>query len=651
MSIPEVEKVISPASFPVITSTTTGDEIIILRDKTTSPKLRLISAALAGGTPRLSLNGGAIITERSQLNFIEGSNVTIGITDNLIDERADITITSSGDPYFASNVTGSLPVFGFATESIMIGDNNTNANNSGTESIMVGRNNTALTGTFNETIALGFNQSIGANNTIVIGKLQTGNFADTVLIGRGNNTTGVGAVTIGLFNSSSESSISIGRQAIASSTRTIALGFDAEATGADAVQIGTGDNTTASTLQYLDNTIANSDGIQAPVFATAPTSTPADGSIAIDNVANTLYFRSSGAWQTVTGGGGSSPLTTKGDLYTYDTADQRLPVGTDGQVLVANSATATGLEWQAAASNITSVIKTAATDTATIDAINLINGTTTLNLPAGTLDDIVIVADFGGTLEASPVTIVPNGAETIQGASDLILSSDNANVHLVFNGTNWHIYAAETFFDAGGSGGGTSLTTVLKTAATDSATISAVNIINGTTTINLPAGNQDDIVIIADIGNTFTASPLTILPNGVETIQGDTDLILNTNNSTVHLIFNSGNWTIFAAETFFDAGGSPTEYTNTESSSGVDITLTATSDNRQFISPTTNINCILPDTGIDNTSYFVIINDDPGSGDIAVKVGNSGNPTLITLNATTTYVNAAYTGTNWKLYS
>jgi len=45
------------------------------------------------------------------------------------------------------------------------------------------------------------------------------------------------------------------------------------------------------------------------------------------------------------GGGGSSPLTTKGDLYTYAAADARLPVGTDGQILSANSAQATGLEW------------------------------------------------------------------------------------------------------------------------------------------------------------------------------------------------------------------------------------------------------------------------------------------------------------------
>jgi hypothetical protein len=45
------------------------------------------------------------------------------------------------------------------------------------------------------------------------------------------------------------------------------------------------------------------------------------------------------------GGGGASPLTTKGDIWVYSTADTRLAVGSNGQILSADSTTATGLKW------------------------------------------------------------------------------------------------------------------------------------------------------------------------------------------------------------------------------------------------------------------------------------------------------------------
>ena len=53
----------------------------------------------------------------------------------------------------------------------------------------------------------------------------------------------------------------------------------------------------------------------------------------------------SGATELSTLFGDPSPLTTKGDLYSYDTADTRLPIGGDGYVLTPNSAAGIGMSW------------------------------------------------------------------------------------------------------------------------------------------------------------------------------------------------------------------------------------------------------------------------------------------------------------------
>jgi hypothetical protein len=70
-----------------------------------------------------------------------------------------------------------------------------------------------------------------------------------------------------------------------------------------------------------------------------------EGMVSYLDDTNSIEVYNGSAWVAV---GGSSPLTTKGDLYTYSTTNARLAVGTNGQVLTADSTTATGLKWDAA---------------------------------------------------------------------------------------------------------------------------------------------------------------------------------------------------------------------------------------------------------------------------------------------------------------
>ena len=103
------------------------------------------------------------------------------------------------------------------------------------------------------------------------------------------------------------------------------------------------------------------------------------------------------------GGGGSSPLTTKGDLWGFDTADDRLPVGSNGQVLTADSGEPLGVKWAASSGGGGSSAPTVVFDFEFTGA----NGTTTFS-DAGP-QSIVANAVGGAQIQSNKLSLTSVG--------------------------------------------------------------------------------------------------------------------------------------------------------------------------------------------------------------------------------------------------
>jgi hypothetical protein len=114
------------------------------------------------------------------------------------------------------------------------------------------------------------------------------------------------------------------------------------AAGATTITVNTGLFAAGDTV-FIQNLGAGA----CTVTAGTATVATAGSLILPQNDAGILYFTSASAaiFYDYIQVGATSPLTTKGDLYTYSTSDTRLGVGADGTTLVADSAEATGLKW------------------------------------------------------------------------------------------------------------------------------------------------------------------------------------------------------------------------------------------------------------------------------------------------------------------
>lgn len=173
------------------------------------------------------------------------------------------------------------------------------------------------------------------------------------------------------------------------------------------------------------------------------------GSLALNQYeGGVLYFRSTSAstFFDYVQTGSVSPLTTKGDLYGYSTLDARIPIGTNNQVLTADSAQALGLKWAtAAAGGGMTLISTTALSGAS---------TAVTTIPSTYKNLIVHVVDHTQVTTQGDFSMAVNGAATSNNyfnyntAAGSFNNGQNTTAklnggQLVYTGgteNNWNIY-------------------------------------------------------------------------------------------------------------------------------------------------------------------------------------------------------------------
>jgi len=124
---------------------------------------------------------------------------------------------------------------------------------------------------------------------------------------------------------------------------------EAAAAAAEAAQLaaetaqGLAEDASADAVAAVASITTNYTAKGSILVASAP-ATPANLSVGTDgHVLTADSAEATGVkWAAASG---SSPLTTKGDIYTYSTLNARLPVGANNTILVADSAQTTGNKW------------------------------------------------------------------------------------------------------------------------------------------------------------------------------------------------------------------------------------------------------------------------------------------------------------------
>jgi len=172
--------------------------------------------------------------------------------------------------------------------------------------------------------------------------------------------------------------------------------------GAGYKLFNTGDVLTAAQV----NTYLNEQTVM--VFASSAARTSAlsgvlaEGMVSYLQDTNAVEVYNGTSWTAVGGGGLSSPLTTKGDVWGYSTTNARIPVGSNGTVLTADSAETLGVKWAAPAGGggkVLQVVSTTKSDsfTSTSTSFADVTGLSVSITPSNASSKVLVLYNVSGS--------------------------------------------------------------------------------------------------------------------------------------------------------------------------------------------------------------------------------------------------------------